>query len=282
MSPFTPRSGQALLCNMSTAAIHSLPWISRDRIVLCPINLDVVTRTLFALRLTGDDRLRSQSEIDAAHQTLRDRLIVLGRAFTLSFSEPIVFFMDLYSALLYGVLFLYPGLQGVAFLGIFDGALIAVPLFLLWIKYGLVPMFSRPEFKPEMMLSPTLIGAVALPVCLFWYGRTARESVHWIPHIIGSSFFAVGAVTLFYTVFTYLGMSYPACAASIFAGNALFRALFGESFPLFARELFRHLGIGPGNSLLGGIAVCFIPIPLVFYRYGEKIRHISKNARHDI
>ncbi|KAI1654291.1 hypothetical protein F4813DRAFT_211589 [Daldinia decipiens] len=26
----------------------------------------------------------------------------------------------------------------------------------------------------------------------------------------------------------------------------------------------------------------YVPIPFIFYRYGEKIRHMSKNARHDI
>ncbi|KAI1646990.1 uncharacterized protein F4817DRAFT_121015 [Daldinia loculata] len=133
-----------------------------------------------------------------------------------------------------------------------------------------------------MVLPPTFVGTISLPICLFWYGWTARESVHWILPIIGSSLFTVGVVTLFNTVFNYLGISYPAYVASIFAGNALFRASFGASFPLFARELFRQLGIGPGNSLLGGIAICFIPIPFIFYRYGEKIRHMSKNARHDI
>ena len=33
-----------------------------------------------------------------------------------------------------------------------------------------------------------------------------------------------------------------------------------------ARQLFRKLGIGPGNSLLGGLAVCVIPLPYVFYK----------------
>ncbi|KAI1087739.1 benomyl/methotrexate resistance protein [Rostrohypoxylon terebratum] len=247
--------------------------------------------------MTGDNRFRSQSEIDAAHHTVRDYFLILSRAFTLTFSEPIVFFMDLYSALLYGVLFLWfesfplvfgdiygfsAETQGLAFLGIFIGALVTVPFFLAWIKYGIIPKFTKPSFRPEMVLPPTFVGAVTLPICLFWYGWTARDSIHWIVPIIGSSLFTVCVVTLFNTVFNYLGISYPTYAASIFAGNALFRASFGASFPLFARELFRQLGIGPGNSLLGGIAVIFVPIPFVFYRYGVRIRHMSKNARHDI
>lgn len=38
---------------------------------------------------------------------MKDHLIVLGRAFTLTFSAPIVLFMDLYTALPYGVLFIW-------------------------------------------------------------------------------------------------------------------------------------------------------------------------------
>jgi DHA1 family multidrug resistance protein-like MFS transporter len=199
-------------------------------------------------KATGDDRLRSQSEIDTAEHTARDHLLVLGRAFTLTFSEPIVFFADLYTALLYGVLFIwfesFPivfgdiygfdlGQQGLVFLGIFVGGVMTIPFYLLWIKYGIIPRFTKPNFKPEMVLPPTFFGSLSLPICLFWYGWSARESVHWIMPVIGSSFFTVGVVTLFNAVLNYLGISYPAYAASIFAGNALFRASFGAIFPLF-------------------------------------------------
>jgi DHA1 family multidrug resistance protein-like MFS transporter len=198
---------------------------------------------------TGDDRLRSQSEIDTENHTWRDHRTVLSRAFTLTFLEPIVFVMDLYTALLYGVLFIwfesFPlvfgdiygfnlGQQGLAFLGMFIGGVVTVPIFLLvWVRYGIVPKFAKPTFKPEMVLPPTFFGSAALPICLFWYGWSARESIHWIMPIIGSSFFTVGIVTLFNSVLNYLGISYPAYAASIFAGNALFRASFGAIFPLF-------------------------------------------------
>ena len=199
-------------------------------------------------KATRDDRWRSQSEINAAHHTMRDDLIVLGRAFTLTFSEPIVFFMDLYTALLYGVLFIcfesFPlvlgdiygfslGLQGLAFLSIFVGGVITAPLFLVWVRYGITPIFTNPTFKPEMVLPPTFFGSAFLPICLFWYGWSARKSIRWIMPVIGSSFFTIGTVTLFNAVLNYLGISCPPYAASIFAGNALFRASFGATFPLF-------------------------------------------------
>lgn len=52
-------------------------------------------------KATRDERLKSQSEIDAANHTFKDDLAVLSRAFALIFTEPIVFVIDLYVAILY-------------------------------------------------------------------------------------------------------------------------------------------------------------------------------------
>ncbi|TVY23600.1 Caffeine resistance protein [Lachnellula hyalina] len=246
---------------------------------------------------TGDPRFKSQSEIDAATHTLKDDMIVLGRAFSLIFTEPIVFVMDLYVALIYGVLFIwfesFPlvfggvyhfnlGEQGLAFFGILVGTTITVIAYCLWVIYILIPKFSDPTFKPEVVLPPVWFGSLSLPICLFFYGWTARASIHWIVPIIATTLFGVPLVVVFQSCLNYLAISYPTYAASIFAGNGLFRSIFGAIFPLFARQLFRGLGIGGGNSLLGGISICFIPIPFLLYYRGVKIRHASKNARHDI
>jgi len=221
---------------------------------------NILYRRAQRLRIaTGNLALKSQSEIDAADVTLKDHLLVLGRAFILTFSEPVIFFVDLYCALLYGVLYVwfesFPIVfgdiygfkidqQGLVFLGIFVGAVIILPCYLLWIRKRLVPQFSKPPVKPEIILPPTFFGAFALPICLFWYGWTSRPSIHWIVPLIGSGFFTVSIITLFMPVLTYLGMSYPRYAASVLAGNALFRASCGVVFPLFARSpvlLYNHL-----------------------------------------
>jgi len=133
-------------------------------------------------KATGDSRLKSESQIDSMHVIVKDHLVVLGRAFTLTFSEPVVFFVDLYSALIYGVLYIwfesFPLVfgdlygfnieqQGLAFLGIFVSGLITVPCYLFWIRRYLIPQFSRPRIKPEVILPPTFFGAFALPICLF-------------------------------------------------------------------------------------------------------------------
>lgn len=154
-------------------------------------------------RLTGNGRFKSQS----ADHTTQDHLMVLARAFTLTFTEPIVLFMDLYTGLLYGVLFIwfesFPivfgdiygfdiGQQGLVFLGIFVGSFISAPLTILWIRAKIVPKIASPDFRPEMLLPPAFAGCLAFPICLFWYGWSARQSIHWIMPVIGSGFFGIG------------------------------------------------------------------------------------------
>lgn len=201
--------------------------------------------------------LKSRAELDAAHYTARDNLRLVGKAFTLTFAEPVVLLVNLFAGLLYGVLFTWfeafplvfgeihhfsAGQQGLVFLGILVASAITLPLFLLWIKLRLVPaMLLGSSFKPEMVLPPTSVGAAALPVCLFWFAWTAREDVHWILPIVGSGFFAIGVVTLFNSLYMYLGIVYARHAASIFAGAALFRAAFGATFPLFVSLSFKFL-----------------------------------------
>ena len=214
-----------------------------------PANI-LYRRTQRLRKVTGHSMLKSQSEIDAEDVTAKDHLVVLGRAFTLTFSEPVVFFVDLYSALLYGVLYLWfesfplvygdiygfntnTGQQGLVFLGIFVGGVIAVPCYLFWIRKYTVPQLRKPPVKPEMILPLTFSGAFALPICLSWYGWTSRPSIHWMVPLMGSGSFTVSIITLFMPVLSYLGMAYPHYAASVLAGNALFRASCGVVFPLF-------------------------------------------------
>jgi DHA1 family multidrug resistance protein-like MFS transporter len=55
-------------------------------------------------------------------------------------------------------------------------------------------------------------------------------------------------------------MSFSQYAASLLAGNALFRSVFASVFPLFGADFFHsRLGLGGGSSLLAGISILMIP-----------------------
>jgi DHA1 family multidrug resistance protein-like MFS transporter len=54
--------------------------------------------------------------------------------------------------------------------------------------------------------------------------------------------------------------------------------LAGAVFPLFATYMFNALKINYSLTLLGAVAAVMSPIPLIFYKYGPKIRAKSKFA----
>jgi hypothetical protein len=70
----------------------------------------------------------------------------------------------------------------------------------------------------------------------------------------------------------YLVDAYTVYAASVTASSTILRCLFGALLPLAGNAMFSSLGVGWGNSVLGFIAVAFIPAPFVLYLYGQRIR----------
>lgn len=92
----------------------------------------------------------------------------------------------------------------------------------------------------------------------------------------------MGTFLLFMAVLGYLGDAYPKHVASVYASNDLVRSGFGAAFPLFANAMYSKLGVAWASSLLGFLAIAFIPIPFVLYFYGRRIRLSSKMARHDL
>ena len=210
-----------------------------------------------------------------------------------------VFLLNLYIALVYGLLYIWfesfvivfveiygfgLGEEGLAYLGILMGAILVIPPFFLYLYYYLEPQFDENgECQPEKRIIPSFVGAFCIPICLFWFGWTSRASIHWIVPIIGSGFFSVGTFLLFNSVLNYLPDAYPEHAASVLAGNDFMRSAFGAGFPLFASAMFNKLGVAWASSTLAFISIAFIPIPFVLFKYGATLRkNYSKHARKDI
>jgi MFS family permease len=128
----------------------------------------------------------------------------------------------------------------------------------------------KPEHRLPLIL--TLPGAIGLPIGVFVYGWTTYYKVHWIVPIISTSLIGLGNLTAMMTIQTYLVDAFTVHAASAIAANTVLRSLFGAVLPLAGLTMFDSLGLGWGNSLLGFISVAFIPVPIFFRFYGERIR----------
>ena len=57
------------------------------------------------------------------------------------------------------------------------------------------------------------------------------------------------------------------------------RSMFGGTLPLAGPSMYKTLTPQWAGTLLGLLEVCLVPIPFVFYRYGEKIRSKSRVIR---
>lgn len=64
-------------------------------------------------------------------------------------------------------------------------------------------------------------------------------------------------------------------AASALGANILLRSLSGTFLPLAGPHMYQTLNYGWGNTLLGFLAMLFIPAPLLFYKYGERLRQTT-------
>jgi MFS family permease len=175
-------------------------------------------------------------------------------------------------------------LVGLAYIGLGVGSLIGVALFSAtsdrYIQRKAAQADAEAEatggikegMKPEYRL-PILPYAVAmLPIGLFVYGWTAEYRIHWIVPIIGTGITGVGNIVIFMSLQMYLIDTFNIYAASAIAANTVIRSIVGAVLPLAGLRMYASLGIGWGNSVLGFIAVPFVPAAFLIIKYGERIR----------
>ncbi len=124
-------------------------------------------RTRRLRKLTGNHKLKCEPELAGEQMTPTDvalmtptdvALMTLVRPFTLNFTEPMVLLLNLYIALIYGLLYIwlksFPivfngiykstlGLDGVAFVGILVGIFVRIPPFFWYLHKYLKPEFNE-------------------------------------------------------------------------------------------------------------------------------------------
>lgn len=209
-------------------------------------------------------------------------VILLTRSF-------ICFVLSLYMALIYGIYYLMfatfselftktygfgIGTSGLAYLGLGFGFISSAVVSARFSDkiYAYYQAKSGGVGKPEMRIPTLIIGSLFIPVGLFWYGWSAAAKIHWIMPIIGTAIYGFGLMTCFLPIILYLVDSFT-YAASVNSATNVFRNLLGFVFPLFGTQMYEALGVGPGNSLLAGLAIFIgIPFPIWIWYKGEEIR----------
>ncbi|KAL1858787.1 hypothetical protein Daus18300_009921 [Diaporthe australafricana] len=135
-----------------------------------------------------------------------------------------------------------------------------------------------PVEAPESRLYFTCITATLLPIGLFIFGFTSRETVHWISPAIALCLASMGIFSVYLATFNYLADVYQTYASSALAAQSCCRNLLGGVFPLVTLPLFENLGIARAGALLGGIALGLTLVPWVLVFFGSRIRARSSFA----
>lgn len=245
---------------------------------------------------TGNMHLHTIYEI-ADGETFASRLLTtVSRPISLLFGHPMVFGLGSFMAFTYGFMYLlivtFPAVyRGAYHFSVNISGLMYIPLglgfffgtifFLIVIEHTYMKLTKKNGGvpKPEFRLPWLVCSGIGIPIGLVWYGWSAQKQLHWIMPCIGLFIFGFALVAVFQTIQNYLIDMNNRFAASAVAAAAVFRSLFGFSFPLFANAMYAKLNYGWGNTMCALIAMALgIPFPVFCLMYGEKLR-LWANAR---
>lgn len=219
---------------------------------------------------------------------MTDRLrMALLRPTKLLFQSLILFLICLYVAIAYTIMFVLfttftevfedqygipTDLSGLVYLGWGVGSVVGQALYVVWTNRFVSRRLANGTFKPEDRLPLMIPGGFLMAVGLVWYGWTAQARLHWIVPIVGTAFTAVGLTIVFTAPLAYLIDVFTTYAASAIAANVVMRSVFAAVIPLCGQSLYGKLGLGWGNTLLAFLSLACMPITVLFYYRGERIR----------
>ena len=220
-------SGFAVTAKGWRWSLWEILWIAAPVFILmfllCPETStpNILLRRARRLRaITGDHRLKSQSEIDMAG--LKPSSVAISafiKPFEIPLKDPAIAFVNLYTALVYGIYYsffevfplVYPvyyhmsiGIVGVVFTCILVSCLIGVAIYCSYLNWYLIPdIMKRGLRAQEHRLVPALFGCFGPPIGLFLFAWTANPKIHWIASVIGISIYGASVFVIMQCIFVY-------------------------------------------------------------------------------
>ncbi|KAL4916765.1 major facilitator superfamily domain-containing protein [Aspergillus aurantiobrunneus] len=216
----------------------------------------------------------------------------LSRPLQMLLREPILQLITLYMTFIYGFIYLlfeaFPisyneerdynlGVGALPFLAIGVGVVAGSAYIFFFTQTRIRQTFQDTgSIRPEDRLYPMIPGAFLLPLGLFWFAWTSFPSISPWPQILAGIPIGAGIQIIYLQGLAYLVDVYLVNANSAISANAIVRSTVAAGFTMFATPMYHRLGVRWASSLLGFLGVLFIPIPIVFYIYGARIRKLSR------
>ncbi|KAF3040319.1 hypothetical protein E8E12_008193 [Didymella heteroderae] len=244
---------------------------------------------------TGNQNLMSDAEKKQRNLKVSSLLFdALVKPWEINALDPAILFTTVYMGLCYGTYYsffeslplVYPVMYnfsaestGLVFLVVAPAGLLGFTVHCIYLKYRCFPRMMNGTFgELENHLLPGLFASPIICIGLFMFAWTARPSVHWMAPTIGLGLAIFGTYFVAQSILLYIPNIYPRYAASIFSANSLSRSLFAFAAILFARPMFRGIGIDGGVSLLAGFMVLCTVLMYLLFRFGKGLRERSRFA----
>lgn len=224
-------------------SLWEILWVSGSIFLLLSFCLpetsapNILLRRARRLRkVTGNQRLKSQSEIDQSKLTVGEVTNdALWKVMQILIQDRAITFAAIYTSLVYGIYYsffevcplVYIGLyhfnfgqMGLAFLSIAVATTLAIIIYFSYLYFILEPNIKANGLgPPEQRLVSALYASFLLPIGLFLFGWTANGHIHWIVSVVGIGIYAFGVFIVLQCIFLYVPLTYPPYAASLFASN---------------------------------------------------------------
>ncbi|KAI1869855.1 uncharacterized protein JN550_005445 [Neoarthrinium moseri] len=240
-----------------------------------------------------------QTEFEMQHRTLPKLLKVsLSRPWLMLATQPIIQALALYQAFNYGMMYLiissfpslwegsygmpkgqaalnYVSLAAGSLIGVNVSGLLTDPVYKkLKTRHGLLEDEPGvPEFRVPLMIPASIIT----PCGILLFSWSAQVRAHFILPNLGVAIMAGSSMISYQCIGAYIADSYDNYTASASAACCFLRSLGAFAFPLFVPALFGNLGYGWGGSVLVLVAIVIgIPAPLLFWKYGARLRRSSR------
>ncbi|PWN34545.1 MFS general substrate transporter [Meira miltonrushii] len=248
--------------------------------------------------LTGNQKLRGQGELNQLAMKPMDFLVeAIYMPIRISF-EPIVLYSSVLLGLVYAIFYaafeaipiifgeihhFNLGEQTLPFLGLGVNAFfLTLPFYILYLVYYFDPRFianiKKGIIRPEDRIILAMLTSPLVIISLVWTGWTSKASISYWSPLVALSLYLTPVFLLFQSILVYLSFSYVEHQNAVLTANDLIRSTIAAAFPLFSTAMFKQLGLGKAYTMLAGISLALM-IPLYgLYKYGPKLRAMSKYA----
>jgi hypothetical protein len=224
--------------------------------------------------------------------------VALRRPVQLFFTDPIVFVVSIMSAVGWALIYLFTQALPVIYHGFGISRQQSSLLFLailVGIFFGILPRIYdqgvlKKRFANDSPLHPEdkLIGfafaAPSLAFGLWWLVLTVppASNLPWYATIVGLIPIGFATNEFACTLSGYLADTYTIYASSAFAAMSFLRAVLGGLFPLIGEPMYTKVGSNWATVILACMATVFCATPVLFLKFGRRIRQRSKFAKYSL